>query len=357
MTPGRPASRPRVPVIALTGCLGAGKTTLLNHLLRTPGARLGVVINDFGDINVDAALVSGEVDEPASVAGGCLCCMPDAGGLESALERLTAARADLDAILVEASGLAEPPNLVRLLRSAASRRVRYAGLVDVVDAINDARTASTAAPPARYGAATLVVVAKTDLLGADERRRALARVTGRARARNPRALVIEADHGRIDPLLVMDVAHEAAPPDELPLAELTRLARAEAHGDHHHAHADSLTVAAPLPVSPGPLADLLESPPADAYRLKGVLDVATGTGWSQAPLGARRMVVNVVAGQVHLEAGRSTRDTRLGLVAIGAHLGDDVRPRLEDALRPAERPPVPAHAARLDRIRRRSRGI
>ena len=122
MTPGRPASRPRVPVIALTGCLGAGKTTLLNHLLRTPGARLGVVINDFGDINVDAALVSGEVDEPASVAGGCLCCMPDAGGLESALERLTAARADLDAILVEASGLAEPPNLVRLLRSAASRR-------------------------------------------------------------------------------------------------------------------------------------------------------------------------------------------------------------------------------------------
>jgi len=134
-------------------------------------------------------------------------------------------------------------------------------------------------------------------------------------------------------------------------------ARAEAHGDHHHAHADSLTVAAPLPVSPGPLADLLESPPADAYRLKGVLDVATGTGWSQAPLGARRMVVNVVAGQVHLEAGRSTRDTRLGLVAIGAHLGDDVRPRLEDALRPAERPPVPAHAARLDRIRRRSRGI
>ena len=87
MTPGRPASRPRVPVIALTGYLGAGKTTLLNHLLRTPGARLGVVINDFGDINVDAALVSGEVDEPASVAGGCLCCMPDAGGLESAVPR------------------------------------------------------------------------------------------------------------------------------------------------------------------------------------------------------------------------------------------------------------------------------
>ena len=51
----------RVPVIALTGHLGAGKTSLLNHLLRAPGARLGVVVNDFGELNVDAALVSGQV--------------------------------------------------------------------------------------------------------------------------------------------------------------------------------------------------------------------------------------------------------------------------------------------------------
>ena len=44
---------PRVPVVALTGHLGAGKTSLLNHLLRTPGARLGVVVNDFGTLDVD----------------------------------------------------------------------------------------------------------------------------------------------------------------------------------------------------------------------------------------------------------------------------------------------------------------
>ena len=387
MTPGRPAGRPRVPVIALTGYLGAGKTTLLNHLLRTPGARLGVVINDFGDINVDAALVSGEVDEPASVAGGCLCCMPDAGGLESALERLTAARADLDAILVEASGLAEPPNLVRLLRSTALRRVRYAGLIDVIDAVNDERTVSAsnaleaaeaaesaagtestagtggaaAAPPARYSAATLVVVTKTDLLAADERRRALDRVTGRVHSRNPRVLVIEAAHGRIDPLLVMDVAHEGAPADELPLAELTRRARAETCDNHHaHAHAESFTVPAPLPVSPGALADLLESPPAEAYRLKGVLDVAVGTGRSGTSGGVRRVIVNVVAGQVHLEAERPYRSVQLGLVAIGAHLGEDVRRRLEKAGRPAQGPSESvesADVARLDRIRRRSRGI
>ena len=66
-----------LPVIALTGYLGAGKTTLLNHVLRSPDARIGVVINDFGELNVDAALVTGQVDEPASIAGGCICCLPD----------------------------------------------------------------------------------------------------------------------------------------------------------------------------------------------------------------------------------------------------------------------------------------
>ena len=65
-----------VPVIGLTGYLGAGKTTVLNHVLRTPGARIGVVINDFGELNVDAGLVTGQVDEPASIAGGCICCLP-----------------------------------------------------------------------------------------------------------------------------------------------------------------------------------------------------------------------------------------------------------------------------------------
>ena len=158
----------------------------------------------------------------------------------------------------------------------------------------------------------------------------------------------------------MDVAQEATPPGELPLAELTRTARTEAHGGHRHAHADCLTVPAALPVSPGALADLLERPPADAYRLKGVLDVAGSAGRPGSPRpsdGARRVVVNAVAGQVHLETARPARPAEPGLVAIGTRLGDDVRAALEEALRPAREPPSPSDLARLDRIRRRSRGI
>ena len=123
-----------IPVIALTGYLGAGKTSLLNHVLRTPRARVGVIINDFGALNVDAGLVTGQIDEPSSIAGGCVCCLPDNGGLDEALTKLADPRLDLDAIIVETSGLADPVAVARLIRFSGVAGVRPGGIVDVIDA-------------------------------------------------------------------------------------------------------------------------------------------------------------------------------------------------------------------------------
>ncbi|MFI9489726.1 CobW family GTP-binding protein [Promicromonospora sp. NPDC052451] len=336
--------RGRVPVVTLTGHLGAGKTTLLNHLLQQPGARVGVVVNDFGTVNVDAGLVTGQVDEPASIAGGCLCCLPDAGGLDDALEKLTHPRLGLDVVLVEASGIADPVTLSRLIRFSGVERVRPGGVVDVVDAVEHFGTVDRGgAPPARYAVTSLVVVNKTDRLPAAERERTLARIEARVRERNPAAQVVRTSHGRVDPALVYDAASTQDPPDQLPLAALLRDARA-----HDHEHADAVTVAAPGPVRPGLLVDLLEDPPPGAYRIKGRVTVDTGRS-------LRGYVVNVVGRSVHVASAAGRGDGGPGeLVAIGMHLEvGQVRARLERALTPAERPDA-AGFARLQRYRRLS---
>lgn len=112
MTPPRTS---RIPVIVLAGFLGSGKTTLLNHLLRNrAGNRIGVIVNDFGSIEIDAMTVAGQVGSPVSLGNGCLCCAVDASELDTCLETLTRPAARLDVIIIEASGLAEPQELVRM---------------------------------------------------------------------------------------------------------------------------------------------------------------------------------------------------------------------------------------------------
>lgn len=343
----------RVPVTALTGHLGAGKTTLLNHLLQRPGARIGVIVNDFGDINIDAGLVTGQVDEPASIAGGCLCCLEDVSGLDAALEKLSHPRLALDAIVVEASGLAEPGALAQMIAASAVERVRPGGVIDVVDAVEYFATLDDGGmPPARFAVATLVVLNKCDLLPEADREATLAAIEARVREVNPSAHVVRTSRGRIDPDLVHDVAMTEDPPDQLPLGALLRAERAHQH-DHDHDHGDVSAAAASYrvegPVDPGRVVDLLEDPPTAAYRMKGTLAIGTEPGRTKG------YVVHVVGRQLHV-AALPTAPAGSELVAIGVGLdADAARERLEAALVPATGPdPDPAGRRRLERLRRLS---
>lgn len=299
-----------VPVIGLTGYLGAGKTTVLNHVLRTPGARIGVVINDFGELNVDAGLVTGQVDEPASIAGGCICCLPDDGALDNALTRLADPKLDLDAIIVEASGLADPVAISRIIHFSAAANVRWGGIVDVIDARAHFDTVDRGvAPPARYGAASLVVVNKLDQVPQD----ALTRIEARVRQRNPDVQVVGAVGGRVDPALLYDVPARGEEPVQLSLRDLM----VDAHPEGH-THAHSVTVTGDGCVDPDALLDLLENPPAGVYRLKGVVAVRGRA--------TKRVVVNVVGTSVHIAA--APRHVQANhLVAIGIHLDVDATRR------------------------------
>ncbi|WP_344606941.1 CobW family GTP-binding protein [Sporichthya brevicatena] len=336
-------SSQRVPVVVLTGHLGSGKTTLLNFLLRRPGARVGVIVNDFGAVNVDAGLVSGQVDEPASIAGGCICCLPDAGGLDDALAKLTHPRLGLDVVIVEASGLAEPTTLARLVRFSAVERVRPGGVVEVVDAAEYFDTVDNGLGPAplRFEAATLVVVNKLDRVDAADREKTLARITERVQARNADVAIVPAEHGRIDPDLIYDAAATEDPPDQLPFGEALR---AESPVEPPHVHAESVTVAVDGAVEPAGIVDLLSDPPPTAYRIKGTVTVAT-RGRPQ------RYVLHVVGRSGDLVPAKASPGTRSELVAIGLDLDrEQVRRRLERALTPTT-DPTPEGLAALRRLR------
>lgn len=331
-----------IPVIALTGYLGAGKTSLLNHVLRAPDARVGVVINDFGELNVDAALVTGQVDEPASIAGGCICCLPDEGGLDAALEKLADPKLLLDAIIVEASGLADPVAVSRIIRFSGVDRVRPGGVVDVIDAAMHFDTVDRGgAPPARYAAASLVVVNKLDQIPDGDRAAALERIESRVRERHPEAHIVGAVGGRVDPALLYDVADTEFVTGQLSFRELLI-----ADDTHHHVHAVSVTATSEGCVDPGALFDLLEDPPAGVYRLKGTVAVRYRDR-------SRRYVVNVVGPSVHVAA--RTPGSANVLVAIGTGFDvDAVRARVDAALRPCDGPVPTAGLRRLQRYRRLS---
>ncbi|UEJ82036.1 GTP-binding protein [Brachybacterium halotolerans subsp. kimchii] len=353
-----PSAPQPVPVIALTGHLGAGKTTVLNALLAAPGARLGVIVNDVGEINVDAAMVTGQVDDAASIAGSCLCCLPDSTPLDDALERLSRPRLALDAIVIEASGAAEPLALGRMIRFSSAERTRLAGVVEVVDAETCFETVDPGGDgphprpaPARYAAPSLVLVTKTDLLPARLAARRLEAITARVRERSEDAHVLAVARGGLDPTLLLDVARTEDPPDQLPLAALAR----EEHARHVHEHADAVTVHAHGPVEPSALADLLEDPPEGVFRLKGIVAVA-------GPRDRRRFALNLVGRRVHVATAPAGAQAEAeaesehpeGLVAIGMHLDEAaVRARLVAALAPCEHPSA-AGMRRLLRLKRLS---
>ena len=104
------------PTLIVGGYLGAGKTTLVNHLLRNAGGRrIAVMVNDFGELTIDADLIEGAEGSILALAGGCVCCSFGSdllGALQDVLQR----QPQPDLILIETSGVALPAAVARSAR-------------------------------------------------------------------------------------------------------------------------------------------------------------------------------------------------------------------------------------------------
>ncbi|EPJ38130.1 putative protein CobW [Streptomyces afghaniensis 772] len=264
-----PSPEPQqIPVVVLAGFLGTGKTTLLNHLLhRSGGSRIGAIVNDFGAIEIDAMAVAGALgDSTVSLGNGCLCCAVDASELDQYLERLAEPSLGIDVIVIEASGLAEPQELVRMVLASELPGIVYGGLVEVVDAAEFDDTRSRHPEIDRHLAlADLVVVNKLDRAADGER------VLGLVRSLVDRAAVVPASYGRIDPEFLFDCRPTEERIGQLSFDDLHEHGTDD-HAGHLHSTYDSLSFVSEEPLDPRGLMEFLDSRPEGLYRIKGYVD-------------------------------------------------------------------------------------
>jgi G3E family GTPase len=182
-----------VASIVVGGYLGAGKTTLVNHALATAGTRrIGVIVNDFGRLNVDAALL--QTSDTIELANGCVCCTL-ADGLPTAFERLLSRTPALDAIVVEASGVADPRKIAGYARLAGLKTPHVVVVVDAQAILALQRDRFVAKEIDRQiRSAGLLVVNKRDTID-DATAAAIER---RLHELAPAAQIVEATRGAVD---------------------------------------------------------------------------------------------------------------------------------------------------------------
>lgn len=318
----RRARKNTTPVIILAGFLGAGKTTVLNHLLRTTTAKIAVIVNDFGSINIDSLLITSRVEEKIELSNGCLCCSLGDGEFEETLETILTGVNRPDAIVIEASGLAEPEDMAKMVVLSQNESVAYGGTVYVVDAVNvDGTRKKHPEVKEHLSMADLVALTKTEQLN-DEKINKVEAEIGELTS----APIVSAPHGQIAPELLFDI-----PPQTN--AQLSLLQQPE-HHHHQHLHDvyTTVTFEASEPLAPEKFKHYMDNLPDGVYRAKGIVDFGlNGYG--------KKFAVQAVGKRwdMYAEDWRSNEAPRTSFVLIGTDFDttaalDDLQTTVGDSM-------------------------
>jgi len=277
-----------IPVSVVGGYLGAGKTTLINHLLSTTQQRLAVLVNDFGDINIDVDLIASHDGETLSLANGCICCSL-VDGFASALETVLAVDPPPERIVVETSGVADPATVAAY---SHGNGLRPDATIVVADAeqirrrARDEYVGDTVLGQLR--SAEVLVLNKADLVEAA----ALDACREWLRTIAPDAAVIEASHARVDEALLFDLDLGGADRGDTGAAESPNVAPHVADGLDHR----TWTITSAEPMTREALDAVMDELGPEVVRAKGPVWLAdepdtrmllqrVGARWTLEPLG------------------------------------------------------------------------
>jgi len=267
---GHPPAGSATPVTVVGGYLGAGKTTLLNHVLATADERVAVLVNDFGDINIDAALIAGSDGDAIELANGCICCSL-VDGFASALRTVKALIPGPDRLVVEASGVADPATVAAYAQTPGLT-------LDAVIVVADGETIEDRATDRYVGdtvlaqlrAADIIVVNKADLVTAP----ALDRVLSWLGVVSTSAIIVPAERGRVPIELLFGV---------VPMRDRRPI---EPPGPTHAEFA-TWTWRAARPLSGAAIERVMDELPDEVWRLKGVVELDSGGRHSLQRVGRR----------------------------------------------------------------------
>lgn len=220
-----------MPVTIITGFLGSGKTTLLNQILQNKqNLKIAVLVNEFGDINIDSQLLISVDQDMVELSNGCICCTIN-DGLVDAVYRVLEREERIDYLVIETTGVADPlPIILTFLGTELRDLTNLDSILTVVDAetFDEKHFESEAAlQQITYG--DIILLNKTDLVTQQK----LQEVENFIRDVKNVARILHSQYGQVPLPLILDVG---LTPKEEYLSQDAEDTHEHEHHDHHHEH-------------------------------------------------------------------------------------------------------------------------
>ena len=329
----------KIPVSLVAGFLGAGKTTLLNHILNGEhGRRIGVLVNDFGEINIDSQLITRVEGETISLTNGCVCCSIR-DDLVAAIKQLLQLESRPDMIVVETSGVSDPKAaaMAIVMSTHLAAATELDAIITVIDAseVLDLDEMNEKLVEDQVAVADIAIINKTDLVPALTREQ----VARQIREIAPQSRIIEAVHVDIPLELLLGLTLHTD------WSGFIDGKTEEAPGHEHHHHTDhalsysSYSWRHNEPLAFEAIYRTFQSLPVSIFRSKGILYI------HEVP--DKRVILQMTGKRVTLSRGEPWEETTPSsqIVAIGAkdkidanELGELFKACLSDVATPSDNP-------------------